>query len=149
MSRRRRIGVEFHPEDVLPGAFAARPGLELAHVQAVPCEHLEHRKQGTRLVAHRERERGPWRAAFNGCGHLRAGRRKDEEPRAIVRDVLDVVREDLESEQGCGTRREDSGSAPLAPLGDGFAGAGSVVGREQLPWPRPQERLGLAQGLDV
>ena len=112
-------------------------------------EHLEHREQGARLVADREGERRPRWTAFEGCGHLRAGRRKDEEPRAVVRDVLDVVREDLESEQGCGTRREHGCSSPLAPLGDGFAGASSVVGREQLPRPRPQERLGLAKGLDV
>ena len=47
-------------------------------------------------------------------------------------------------------RGESTAAAPRSPrVGDGLAGTGGVVGRQQLPRPRPQERLGLAEGLDV
>ena len=61
----------------------------------------------------------------------------------------DLVDQDLEAEQRRRPRREDGGRAALAAIGDGLAGPGRVVGREQLPRPGPQERLGLAERLDV
>ena len=63
--------------------------------------------------------------------------------------VADLVGQHLEAEQRRGTRREDGGRPPFAGLRDGLAGTGRVVGREELPRPRPQERLGLAERLDV
>ena len=64
-----------------------------------------------------------------------SGRGQQEEPRPVVRQVADVVGQDLEAEQGRRPRRQHGGCTTLTAVGDGLAGAGRVVGREQLPWP--------------
>ena len=47
-------------------------------------------------------------------------------------------------------RGDRTAAAPRsASVGDGLARAGGVVRRQQLPRPRAQERLGLAERLDV
>ena len=72
-----------------------------------------------------------------------------EEPRPVAGQVADLVGEDLQTEQGGRPGREDRRRAALALVGDGLAGAGRVVGRQELPRPAAQERLGLAERLDV
>ena len=76
-------------------------------------------------------------------------RRQDQEAGPVVRQVADLVGQHLEAEQSRGTWREDGGRPPFAAVSDGLAGARRVVGREELPRTGPQERLGLAEGLDV
>ena len=52
--------------------------------------------------------------------------------------------------RGAAARGERTAAAPRSPrVRDGLAGAGGVVGRQELPGPRAQERLGLAERLDV
>ena len=47
-------------------------------------------------------------------------------------------------------RGDRTAAAPRSPRSAmALPGAGRVVGREELPRPRPQERLGLAERLDV
>ena len=72
-----------------------------------------------------------------------------QEARPVVREVADVVGQDLQPEQGRGAGREDGGGATLAGSRDGLAGTGRVVGREELPGrargtPRPGRGPGCA-----
>ena len=78
---------------------------------------------------------------------LRPG--QDQEPGPVARQVADLVGQDLEPEQAGRPWRQDGRRAALGAVGDGLAGAGRVVGRQQLPRPAAQEGLGLAERLDV
>jgi hypothetical protein len=53
------------------------------------------------------------------------------------------------AEQRGRPRREQGRRPSLPPVGDELARAGRVVGRQQAPRPGAQERLGLAERLDV
>ena len=118
-----------------------------------PCSAKTRRtvEQRPGLVADRDDERRPARSTGAGAarsgGAVRPG--QDQEPGPVAGQVADVVGQDLEPEQRRGARRQDGRRAALAAVGDGLAGAGRVVGRQELPGPAAQERLGLAERLDV
>ncbi len=158
---RRGVGqvrVEVHPEHVLPGALAARPRFELAACSGrAPANTPQHRQQRAGLVPDGDDQRRPMRRRRSrrgvgrsiGAGDRRARPAEHQEPGPVAGQVADLVGQDLQAEQARRPRRQDGGRAPLPPVDDGLAGAGRVVGREQLPRPRPQERLRLAERLDV
>ena len=101
-------------------------------------------RTATTSVVRRRRRRRP-----SSAGGGASGSRQHDEPGPVAGQVADPVGEDLEAEQRRRARRQDGGRAALAAVGDGLAGAGGVVRREELPRPRAQERLGLAERLDV
>ena len=146
-----RLAVEVDPEDVLPGPLAARPRLELAHVEAVVRDDAQDGEQRARLVADRDDDRRPavWRRVDQAGPPVSSGRARTRNRVRLSRQVADLVGEDLQAEQGGGPRRQDRGGPALAGVDDGLAGPGRVVRREELPRAGAQERLGLAERLDV
>ena len=114
-------------------------------------EDRQHPEERPGLVADGQHDRRPGRLPVTERQRRqdRAGSGDDQEPGPVVVDVLDPVGQDLEPEQRRRPRRQDRRRAALRAVDDEPARAGRVVGRQQRPRPGPQERLGLAERLDV
>ena len=151
--RVRRVGVEVHPEQVLPARPAGRPGprLEPRQVEPAAREGPERAMERPGDVAHGEDQRRPRRAVGRPGSRGRddprrlAGPRDHREPGAVVAAALDVVGQHLEAVDPGDPRRRDGGRAALAALGDLLRGAGRVVGRLDAPRARPQELVRLGE----
>ena len=72
----------------------------------------------------------------------------DREPGPVAGLVADLVGEDLEPEEGGDARRRIA-AAPRSARRRSLSGAGGVVGRQDLPWPAAEERVGLGERLGV
>ena len=145
-----QVAVEVDPEDVLPGALSARARFELAHVEPVRGDDPQDRQQRAWLVADGDdQRRAPIRRRVDERRRRAVGPREDEEARPVAGQIADVVRERFQPEQGRRAWRQDGGRATLVRVRDGLPGTGGVVGRQELPAARTEERLRLAEGLDV